>query len=96
MRKEEKSGRGVSEPASEVSREAAELGRQVRAARRRLRRDQDEIAFFANVSPRTVFAIEKGKPTVRFDMLTRVLAAVGLRLSVESRDTVWRPPADRE
>jgi HTH-type transcriptional regulator / antitoxin HipB len=81
---------------SEVDREAAELGRRVREARRRLRRDQDEIAFLANVSPRTVFAIEKGKPTVRFDMLARVLATVGLRLNVESRDTVWRPPADHK
>jgi len=90
MRSEEK------EPSSEVTSEAAEIGRQVRTARRRLRRDQDEIAFIANVSPRTVFAIEKGKPTVRFDMLARVLAAVGLRLSVEARDAVWRPPADHE
>jgi DNA-binding XRE family transcriptional regulator len=96
MRKEESTESGVGEPSSEVSREAAELGHQVRAARRRLHRDQDEIAFFANVSPRTVFAIEKGKPTVRFDMLARVLAAVGLRLTLESRDAVWRPPADRE
>jgi DNA-binding XRE family transcriptional regulator len=96
MRKPESPGRKAVEPSSEVSREAAELGRQVREARRRLSRDQDEIAFFANVSPRTVFAIEKGKPTVRFDMLARVLAAVGLRLSVEQRDAVWRPPADDE
>lgn len=90
MRSEEK------EHSSEVTSEAAEIGRRVRTARRHLRRDQDEIAFIANVSPRTVFAIEKGKPTVRFDMLARVLAAVGLRLSVEPRDAVWRPPVDRE
>ncbi len=50
--------------------------------------------MFANVSPRTVFAIEKGKPTVRFDMLVRVLAAVGLRLGVEGRDKVWMPRSD--
>ena len=29
-------------------------------------------------------------------MLARVLAAVGLRLRLEPRDAVWRPPADRE
>lgn len=88
--------RKAAEPPESVRKEAAELGRRVRQARRRLGRDQEEIAFFANVSPRTVFAIEKGKPTVRFDMLARVLAAVGLRLRLEPRDAVWRPPADRE
>lgn len=96
VRKTERSKRGHVEPSSEVASEAVELGQQVRAARRRLRRDQDEVAFAANVSPRTVFAIEKGKPTVRFDMLTRVLAAVGLRMTVTPRDAVWRPPADRK
>ena len=37
------------------------------------------------------FSIEKGKPTVRLDMLARVLAAVGLALSTAPRDRVWRP-----
>lgn len=63
----------------------------MREARRRLRLDQNDVAFAAHVSPRTVFAIEKGKPTVRIDMLVRVLAAVGLRLTTESRDRVWSP-----
>jgi DNA-binding XRE family transcriptional regulator len=57
--------------------------------------DQSELAFAAHVSPRTVFAIEKGKPTVRVDMLVRVLAAVGLRLTTESRDRVWTPTSSR-
>lgn len=67
------------------------LGHQVREARRRLRLDQNDVAFAAHVSPRTVFSIEKGKPTVRIDMLVRVLAAVGLKLTTESRDRVWSP-----
>lgn len=96
VRDSERPRRRAAEPSGEVAKEAAELGRRVRAARRRLGRDQDEIAFAANVSPRTVFAIEKGKPTVRFDMLARVLATVGLRLGIEPRDAVWRPPVDRE
>lgn len=57
--------------------------------------NQDEVAFAAHVSPRTVFSIEKGKATVRLDMLTRVLAAVGLRLEATARDRVWRPGAPR-
>jgi y4mF family transcriptional regulator len=74
-----------------LTQEAKELGEQVRKARRRQKMSQEELAFAADVSPRTVFAIEQGKPTVRFDMLSRVMAAVGLQLSVEPRDKVWIP-----
>jgi y4mF family transcriptional regulator len=77
--------------AKSVTQEAEELGRQVRDARRRQGMSQEELAFAADVSPRTVFAIEQGKPTVRFDMLSRVMAAVGLQLSAETRDKVWIP-----
>ena len=35
------------------------------------------------------------KATVRADMLMRVLAAVGLRLTVESRDRAWSPRTSR-
>jgi len=71
--------------------EAEALGRRIREARREQGMSQDELAFAANVSPRTVFAIEQGKPTMRFDMLARVLAAAGLRLSAEPRDLIWLP-----
>ena len=74
-----------------VQSDAAALGSQVRDARKRLHMDQREVAFAANVSPRTVYAIEKGKPTVRLDMLSRVLAAVGLELTTRSRDRIWVP-----
>ena len=60
------------------------IGEKVREARRRQGLDQKDVAFAANVSPRTVFSIESGKATVRFDMLMRVLAAVGLRLVLGS------------
>jgi HTH-type transcriptional regulator / antitoxin HipB len=82
---------GTADPSPVVTGEAEALGRRIRAARRRQGMSQDDLAFAANVSPRTVFAIEQGKPTVRFDMLARVLAAAGLRLSTEPRDTVWFP-----
>jgi y4mF family transcriptional regulator len=67
------------------------LGEAVRDTRRAQGLDQDQLAFAANVSPRTVFAIEKGKPTIRVDMLIRVLAAVGLRLTTARRDRAWTP-----
>jgi y4mF family transcriptional regulator len=82
-------------PSPLVLEDVANLGQRVREARRRLKLDQKDVAFAANVSPRTVFAIEKGKATVRVDMLARVLAAVGLRLSTESRDRAWAPGIPR-
>ncbi|HEX7243933.1 MAG TPA: helix-turn-helix domain-containing protein [Solirubrobacterales bacterium] len=77
------------------AKEADALGLAARDARRSLGLSQDEVAFAAHVSPRTVFAVEKGKATVRLDMLTRVLGAVGLTLEAVPRDRVWRPGASR-
>jgi y4mF family transcriptional regulator len=94
MRDTEKS-RQAAFPSEQVVEEARALGLQIREARKRLGLDQEEVAFAAHVSPRTVFAIEKGKPTVRFDMLARVLAAVGLKLDVVSRDALWIPRFDK-
>lgn len=78
-------------PSPKVIEEAEALGRLIREARRRQQMSQEDLAFAANVSPRTVFAIEGGKPTVRFDMLARVMAAAGLRLAAEPRDRIWLP-----
>jgi len=83
--------RELAPPSDQIVAEAETLGAEIREARRQQGLGQEDVAFAANVSPRTVFAIEKGKPTVRFDMLARVLAAVGLRLATEPRDRVWRP-----
>jgi HTH-type transcriptional regulator/antitoxin HipB len=83
--------RDVSKPSAAAIREAEAIGLDVRRARKGLGLSQNEVAFAAHVSPRTVFSIEKGKPTVRLDMLARVLAAVGLALSTTPRDRVWRP-----
>lgn len=83
--------RDISQPSEAAIQEAAALGRQIREARESLGLGQDDVAFAANVSPRTVFAIEKGKATARFDMLARVLGAVGLTLEARQRDRVWQP-----
>jgi y4mF family transcriptional regulator len=82
---------GAPKPPALALNEARALGDAIRRQRKQLNLDQRELAFAANVSPRTVFAIEKGKPTVRIDMLIRVLAAVGLKLTIEPRDRMWRP-----
>ena len=46
---------------------------------------QDELALAAGVSVRSVHQIESGKPTMRLDVLERVLKALGLTLDVKSR-----------
>ncbi|MDH5423205.1 MAG: helix-turn-helix domain-containing protein [Acidimicrobiia bacterium] len=58
------------------------IGGAVRARRKQLRVDQQTIADLAGVSRKAVSDIERGKPTIRFDVLARVLTAVGLRIDV--------------
>ena len=36
----------------------------------------------ANVAVRSVHRVESGEPTVRLDVVTRILSALGLRLDV--------------
>lgn len=56
----------------------------VRSRRKYLRLRQDEVAALADVSTRSVHAIESGKPTTRLDVLVAVLAVLGLTLRVVS------------
>jgi HTH-type transcriptional regulator / antitoxin HipB len=91
----ERGRRRAAPPSQLVELEAEAIGEEVREARRRHGLDQKEVAFAANVSPRTVFSIEKGKATVRLDMLIRVLAAVGLRLAPQARGRTWSPRDSR-
>lgn len=47
--------------------------------------DQRTLATIANVGVRSVHRVEHGEPTVRLDVVTRILAALGLRLEVHGR-----------
>lgn len=58
------------------------VGAIVRRRRKLLRIDQQTVADLAGVSRKLVSNIERGKPTVRMDVLLDVLAAVGLTLEV--------------
>lgn len=57
----------------------------VRSARREQGLRQDELALAAGVSVRSVHQIEAGKPTMRLDVVDRVLAALGLTIDVTPR-----------
>lgn len=61
------------------------IGAQVRRERRRQGMDQQMLAMVANVAVRSVHRVENGEPTVRLDVLTRILAALGLDLDVRPR-----------
>jgi len=58
------------------------VGRQVRARRKSLRIDQQMLADLAGVSRKSVSEIERGKATIRMDVLVAVLDALGLTLEV--------------
>lgn len=47
--------------------------------------DQRTLATIANVGVRSVHRVEHGEPTVRLDVVTRILGALGLRLGVHGR-----------
>lgn len=61
------------------------IGQRVRDERRRQGMDQRTLAMVANVAVRSVHRVEHDEPTVRLDVLTRILTALGLRLEVHGR-----------
>ena len=63
----------------------SDLAVDVRARRRDLHLTQVEVAELAGVSARFVMEFEQGKPTVRLDKLSAVLAAMGLTLRAQVR-----------
>lgn len=67
--------------ASEARDEAARIAAFVAQRRRELGVTQHDLAELAGVSPRSVSAIEAGKPTTRLDILIPVLKALGIDLA---------------
>jgi ribosome-binding protein aMBF1 (putative translation factor) len=63
-----------------------EIARLVREERHRQGMDQQTLALVANVAVRSVHRIEHAEQTVRLDTLLKVLAALGLELTVQRRD----------
>src|SRR5680860_1292648 len=76
---------------SGTKRQAGEIGVRVSEARKELGLRQDELAIAAGVSTRAIHQIEHGKPTSRFDILSRVLEVLGLGLAVAERSGRHRP-----
>jgi y4mF family transcriptional regulator len=58
------------------------IAKAVKGARREQGLDQQELATAANVAVRSVHRIENAHPTVQFDIVLRVLSALGIQLEI--------------
>lgn len=65
-----------------------QIGDAVRDARKKQDLTQVELASLAQVGPRFVGELEKGKDTLAFAKVLQVLNALGIELSVKPRD--WK------
>ena len=64
----------------------SDLATLVRHLREQLKLTQRELATRAGVGPRAIWDLERGKPTIRLDVVTRVLAVFGRRVTVADPD----------
>ncbi len=75
----------------EVRQAALKLGESLRTARTRRQMSQDELATAAQISRKTLYALEKGAPGVTIGTLVSVLWALGL---IDTMNAVANPDTD--
>jgi HTH-type transcriptional regulator / antitoxin HipB len=61
---------------------SGELGGAIRARRRALRMTQEDLAYVADISPRLIHDIERGKDTVSLAKMVDLLDALGMHLAL--------------
>jgi y4mF family transcriptional regulator len=61
------------------------IGQRIRDERHRQGLTQEQLAMISNVATRSLHRIETGQASVRFDVLVRILAALGLELQLHKR-----------
>jgi transcriptional regulator with XRE-family HTH domain len=61
------------------------IGRRIRQERYRQGLTQEQLAMISNVATRSLHRIETGEARVRFDVITRILAALGLEIELRKR-----------
>ncbi len=61
------------------------IGRRIRDERYRQGLTQEQLAMISNVATRSLHRIETGEAKVRFDVLVRILAALGLEIELRRR-----------
>jgi y4mF family transcriptional regulator len=73
---------------------AHDLGAALRAARKRLKLTQPELALAAGVGVRFIVELEGGKPTVRLEQVLRVIDALGGSLTLSGLESAVQTPGD--
>lgn len=71
-------------------RSAEDLGLAIRAVRKSTRIRQDDLAAVAGVSRQFTVDAEKGKPTIQFGRVLRLLAELGIDLTVDIPENASR------
>ena len=66
----------------EIAEMALDLSKTLEARRKSLGLNQAEVAALAEVSPRFMYDLERGKPTVSLDKLLAVATVLGLNLTL--------------
>ena len=77
-----RSGRGKPPFGSDLPDREKSIGDYVRARRKDRDLTQRELSELAGVGPRAVWDLERGKQTLRMDVVNRVLAVFGKRLGI--------------
>ncbi len=65
-----------------IIRDAKSLGEAIRKSRKEQGLTQVQLSAMANVSPRFIGELEKGKPTIELDKALKVAWLLGLNLSI--------------
>jgi transcriptional regulator with XRE-family HTH domain len=68
---------------SVIEAERARIGRMLYDRRTSLRLTQEDVATIAMCDPETVADVERGRRKVTIEMLWRLMAAVGVRVSID-------------
>lgn len=66
--------------------DAKHLGAVLRAERRRQGMTIEDLALTADLGPRVIGELERGKATVQLDVVARIFRALRLRVNLEPRD----------
>jgi y4mF family transcriptional regulator len=64
---------------------AAEIGKMIRAKRKEIGMTQADFAGLCNVGTRFISELENGKPTLEFDRVLRVTRLIGIDLFAKGR-----------
>jgi len=63
----------------------SELVAQIKAARKKARLSQEDLASLASISRRPIYLLERGRGAIRLDTFIKILDALGLSLQIVAK-----------